>query len=349
MNKPNYVRLIVTAILASATSGSATTADITGLNQWGQYGGLYGGTVTTVNVSTDQAASGNASLVFGVADGNGLSVPQAVFASPISGGTVTVTTKIFFPATSNGAFLLGFDDTGANYVQLSNYILSPTNGFGYAEAGNGPSTGGYTLVRDQWKELKLVVDLDHPGVTGNGTLYYDDMVTPAGTFTYGGGTIAELWILVGNSFNGTPVTGPFYFDDMVVEQDSTVIWSDNFDSYIPSAPSGYSAWATTYAGGQTPGEDYNNDGVQNGIAYFMGMNAMATNPGVVSGTVTWPNGGNIPSSAYGTQFVVQTSTDLVNWTDVLVGDPNLNNTSGSVSYTLPTGAPKEFCRFVVTP
>jgi len=65
--------------------------------------------------------------------------------------------------------------------------------------------------------------------------------------------------------------------------------------------------------------------------------------------VTWPNGGNIPSSAYGTQFVIQTSTDLASWTNVSAGDPNLSNTTGSVSYTLPVGLGNVFCRLVVIP
>ena len=30
-----------------------------------------------------------------------------------------------------------------------------------------------------------------------------------------------------------------------------------------------------------PVRDYNHDGVQNGIAYFMGKNGLATNPGVL--------------------------------------------------------------------
>ena len=49
------------------------------------------------------------------------------------------------------------------------------------------------------------------------------------------------------------------------------------------------------------------------------MNAapgFTANPGLVGNTVTWANGGNIPSSAYGSQFVVQILTDLTNWTDV---------------------------------
>jgi trans-2-enoyl-CoA reductase len=43
---------------------------------------------------------------------------------------------------------------------------------------------------------------------------------------------------------------------------------------------------------------------------------------------------------------VETSTDLVNWIDVLVSDPNLSNNAGSVSYTL-IGADRLFVRFKV--
>jgi hypothetical protein len=111
----------------------------------------------------------------------------------------------------------------------------------------------------------------------------------------------------------------------------------------------YSSWATTNAGGQAANLDYDNDGVSNGIEYFMGAAAGFTaNSGLAGNTVTWPNGGNIPSSAYGTVFVVQTSTDLVNWTDVPGTDPNLVNTSGSVAYTV-TGTGKKFVRLKVSP
>ena len=225
---------IVAALVFGITScGLAATVDFTGQNLWGQYGGLYGGTVTTVNASTNEHASGNASMVFDVADGAGLSVPQAVFSSPIVGGIVTITMKIYFPSTSQGAFLLGCDDAVGPYVQLSSYVAGPTGGFGYAEGG----TGGLTYVRDQWKTLKFVIDLDSAGSPPNGTYYYDDMINPAGTFPYASDTVAELWFLVGNNFNGTPVTGPFYFDDMVVRKGETVIWSDNFDSYfVPVVP-----------------------------------------------------------------------------------------------------------------
>ena len=99
-----------------------------------------------------------------------------------------------------------------------------------------------------------------------------------------------------------------------------------------------------------PEGDSNNDGVKNGIAYFMNATGIATNPALdaTTRTVAWPNGGIIPSSEYGTQFVVQTSDDLAAWTDVLLSDPQLTNTSGSVSYTF-TGTAPHFARLKVTP
>lgn len=83
------------------------------------------------------------------------------------------------------------------------------------------------------------------------------------------------------------------------------------------------------------------------------MNAPAgftANPAITSGAVTWTNGGNIPSGDYGTQFVVQTSTDLVTWSPIDSGDSNLNNVEGSVTYTLPTPlSGKRFVRLLVVP
>jgi hypothetical protein len=109
----------------------------------------------------------------------------------------------------------------------------------------------------------------------------------------------------------------------------------------------YASWAAANSGSQPANLDYDKDGVSNGIEYFMGTTAGFTaNPDLVGNTVTWPNGGIIPSSAYGTVFVVQTSTDLVNWTDVPGTDPKLVNTSGSISYTL-TGTGKQFARLKV--
>ena len=105
----------------------------------------------------------------------------------------------------------------------------------------------------------------------------------------------------------------------------------------------YDSWAT--ANGVTGGVsgDSNHDGVQNGIAYFMGVTGPATNPGLgASNTVTWPM-----SATFSGTFVVQTSPDLGTWTNV-TPQPT-RNVNGNLVYTLLPGQGKLFVRLVVTP
>ena len=90
--------------------------------------------------------------------------------------------------------------------------------------------------------------------------------------------------------------------------------------------------------------------VQNNTVLLAEIKANYCNIGnVVGNTLTWLNGGNIPSSEYGTQFIVQTSSDLVTWDEVAEGD--LNNTAGSLSYSVDpaSGPAKQFVRLKVTP
>ncbi len=110
----------------------------------------------------------------------------------------------------------------------------------------------------------------------------------------------------------------------------------------------YALWSSENANGQSPELDYDNDGVLNGIEYFMNAApGFTVNPGLDSThTVVWPNGGNIPSSNYGSIFVIQTSSDLFEWTNILITDPKLNNATNSVAYTLG-GSEKQFVRLKV--
>jgi len=110
---------------------------------------------------------------------------------------------------------------------------------------------------------------------------------------------------------------------------------------------GYTAWAATNAGGQAANLDYDHDGVSNGVEYFMGQtgSTFTRNPGVVGGKVTWPR-----DPAALVSFKVQVSTDLTTWTDVLPPKPSIDESIPTqVTYTLPIGAPKQFCRLVVMP
>ncbi len=262
---------------------------------------------------------------------------------------------------------------GANYA-------GPISGAGTVTIQNNGQTIGGSLGNTYTgtTNVRTVVTLNKSSgnalcgtITGTGaviTWAANDQINDASSVTLASGsslalaghteTIASLTLATGTSVNtgsggvltvaNLTVGGSLMPSDTYTSSNSSFVTGTG-SVVVPAVGTPYEIWAVTNAGGQTPGEDSNHDGVQNGVAFFMGMNGLTTNPGVVNGKVTWPNGGNIPSSAYGTKFVVQTSTDLVNWADVLVGDLNLNNTSGSVAYTLPTGEVKQFCRLSVTP
>lgn len=227
-------------------------------------------------------------------------------------------------------------------------------GLGYSGTFNGiiSGTGGITKIGAGTFIL-----------TGSNT-YAGDTTVTAGILGVDGDAIPDTNKLIINSGAAVDVTGNETVSALEIEGSpmpngtygATGSGAANIDDThftgtgILTVGAGYSSWAALNAGGQTADLDYDLDGVSNGVEYFMNSAAGFTaNPGIVSGSVTWSNGGNIPSSAYGTQFVVQTSSDLTAWVPVGSGDSNLANSAGSVSYTLPTGAGKLFVRLVVTP
>lgn len=109
----------------------------------------------------------------------------------------------------------------------------------------------------------------------------------------------------------------------------------------------YATWATTNAPGQTESQDYDGDGLPNGVEFFMGTagNAFTAHPAPVNGVVTWPRA----TGTVVTSFGVQISTDL-GATDPWHTPPSgVVTNPASVVYTLPTGMPKVFARLTVTP
>jgi autotransporter-associated beta strand protein len=109
----------------------------------------------------------------------------------------------------------------------------------------------------------------------------------------------------------------------------------------------FAAWAVINAPGQSMGMDHDNDGVSNGIEYFMGLsgNAFTATPVLdAARKVSWPKGAGY-TGVYGTDYMVQTSSDLSGWTDVPAGEV----TDGSpLEYTIPAGSPAKFTRLKVT-
>ena len=197
------------------------------------------------------------------------------------------------------------------------------------------------------------LSLDYQGIYGWGDRPYieltgydgvSEIVFAAG---YAGPASNDAWRTGSLSLSAAAISPAWIGQQFNVKISGSAIAVDNVT--LTAVPT-YASWATDNAGSQAANLDWDNDGVSNGVEFFMNVApGFTANPGLVGNTVTWTNGGNIPSSAYGSQFVVQTSANLVNWLDVPgTGDANLANTSGSVSYTV-TGSEKQFVRLKVTP
>ncbi len=226
--------------------------------------------------------------------------------------------------------------TGNTTVQGGTLVLADNAGLTFRPGATGVTnsisgTGG-TLTLDG----DFYMDLTNPAALVNGSSW---VLVDVGTFAW-------------NPFTGNfTVTGGFIeSSDVWTLMDGGKTWTfTESTGTLSLALAGYSGWAGPNAGGQDESADFDNDGVSNGVEYFMNSAAGFTaNPALNgSNVISWTNGGNLAPGAYGTEFVVQTSNDLSVWTDVPVGSLT-SNTAGLLSYTL-TGTAPRFVRLKVTP
>lgn len=138
--------------------------------------------------------------------------------------------------------------------------------------------------------------------------------------------------------DGNPVVFTYRVFEEPGDESLSVVGVNGFE--ITPLVAGYAAWAADNAGGQEPDQDFDLDGIENGVEFFMGSAVGFTpNPSIdAANTVTWPKSGSFVGT-----YQVQTSTDLIDWKDETATD---NGTS--VSFIL-TGVGKRFVRLVVTP
>jgi hypothetical protein len=178
-------------------------------------------------------------------------------------------------------------------------------------------------------------------ITGNLTF---DAASTIALSTLGGGATEPAYVIA--SFTGTRTGTPLvtgmpdgYSLDLATPNQIRIVTA-----------TGYDTWADAHAGGQAADLDFDGDGVENGIEYFMGEtgSSFTAGPAISGKTVSWTKGGSY-TGTYGTDYHIETSSTLAagSWTPVLVSDPNLNNGS-PLQYTLPAGPTKAFTRLVVT-
>ena len=142
---------------------------------------------------------------------------------------------------------------------------------------------------------------------------------------------------------------------------SAVGWTgfalDDYGYLTATVLVGYSSWASVNGAGANLNDDHDNDGVDNGVEYFMGgPNGNTTGftalPGVTNTggilSVTWTKAGDY-TGTYGNQFVVETSDSLGGiWTDE-VSPGNVTVSGNIVTYTFPSPlGTKRFARLRVT-
>ena len=298
---------------------------------------------------------------------------ELIFA--VNTGTLTVSCFVgaattISPVTKSGAGKLVLTNstttTGVTRVNQGTLLVNNTS-------GNGIGTGTVTVFN------KAI--LGGTGTIGGNTIINAgggltfDITTAAGShdplelaaaksLTFGGASTLTI-----TSSGGTPAAGIYTLvtapGGIIGTLPSTVVLPAGWTASAPTidgtslkinitstGAAGYASWKAANAGGQDPDLDFDNDGVDNGVEYFMNASAGFTASPAIDGigTITWPNGGNILPGAYGTEYVIQTSSDLSTWTDVLVGDLTTNTPGpgGSLTYTL-TGAAPRFVRLKVTP
>ena len=116
---------------------------------------------------------------------------------------------------------------------------------------------------------------------------------------------------------------------------------------IPS--NNYASWAITNGiGGEPFDEDFNEDGITNGVAYALGLSPTASSQpaGVLSGnTITFTKGDDAIANA-DVSWIIETSETLMagSWTDQVTHDPG--DITEAISYDLNPvpGTPKKFAR-----
>ena len=170
-----------------------------------------------------------------------------------------------------------------------------------------------------------------------------------------GNTTDDVTNSRGNSNANTTDRVWNHFTDLTSTNKSFYALSQLLTVQAVGAGSTYASWQTANSTAQAINLDHDNDGVTNGVEYFLGGSTNTTGftalPGVTNtaGTlsVTFTKAASY-SGVYGTDYVVQTSATLAagSWVDETLGG-NVTISGNDVIYTFPGGT-KNFVRLNIT-
>jgi len=356
-------------ILDSATSGASLTITLNNSSANNDYAG------DTV-IGQNATAARNRTLVLGAAD----QIPHGT-----GTGNVTINTNGTGVGTLN---LAGFSETinGLN----GNGVVDGSTGSPTLTLGGNNANGSFSgVIRNTSGTLAVEK-------TGTGTQTFAGVNTYTGSTTVSQGTLAfvggsltsPITVSTGASLSfdtsatttststanislgtikitGTPSAASHTLFTAAGGITGTPVLHAPVPGYVLKVvgnslvleQAGYGAWAALNGAGPNLNDDHDNDGVPNGVEYFLGgpngnTTGFTLSPGVTNtaGTlsVTWVMGSGY-AGVYGTNFTVETSDTLTGiWTTETAG-VNVVVSGSNVTYTFPAplGA-KKFARLKVT-
>ena len=254
-------------------------------------------------------------------------------------GTLAITDSITGPG--------GLSTTGTGTLQLTaaNTYTGPTTVSGGTLALGGGSQASPITVNSG---ASLGFTLGAPTVSSS------SVNLGSGTVKISGTPVNPSYTLMtaAGGFTGMPVL------DAPIPGYTLLALGNDLKLNEDGDPVGYSSWQAVNSTAGAFNEEHDNDGVLNGIEYFLGgangnttgltLLPGVTNTGGIGGmsTVTWTKAADYPGT-YGTNFVVEISgTSTGPWTPMPLGTSNVVISGNDVNFTFSPGS-EDYARLTV--
>jgi hypothetical protein len=208
--------------------------------------------------------------------------------------------------------------------------------FGSAQVTGGTVVRTFTIANNGTVSLTLS---GTPLVSVSGTHAADFTVTalPTSPVTASGSTTFQVTFTPSGSGTRTAT--------LTLANDDSVVGTFDF-AIQGTGVSPFATWQTLNGASGTIAADHDNDGVPDGIEYFVGgpngnTTGQTTLPSIInsSGTlsITWIKGTGYPG-VYGSDYLIETTATMTGtWTPETVG-VNVTLTGNNVTYTFPAAA-----------
>jgi autotransporter-associated beta strand protein len=280
-------------------------------------------------------------------------------ATTLNAGTLRINAPGSLHASStvtvNAATLGGDGSIGGSVIVNASGRIAPGSTTG--SAGTLAIGGGLTVTNMTTGTGKLVFELGAPTAS--------DRLTVGGTFTFGSGTLGfddftftalsgltagTYKLITSGGISGTLDTAKL--TGTLGGFNATLSLNGNDLELTLTAT--FATWQTLNGSSGSITADHDNDGVSDGIEYFLGGTSNTTGPTPLpsitntDGTlaITWTKASTYPG-VYGTDFVIETSTTLTGtWTVETLG-VNVSITENHVSYLFPASSARRFVRLKV--